>query len=86
MIVTAQIISSLWNKRSGENMAAFCYIIFILKKAQPVVLFKRFVNFTVSQGMYLPEEKRIKTCYLPQCFGSEDGKNCELWKSRTLQP
>lgn len=25
----------------------------------------------------------MKTCYLPQCFGSDDGNNCELWNSLT---
>lgn len=52
-------------ERSGKNITAFYYIIFILK-AQSVVLFKRFVNFAVRQGMHLPQKK--KTCYLPQCL------------------
>lgn len=35
----------------------FCYIIFILRKAQSVVFFKTFVNFAVSHGMYFRHKK-----------------------------
>lgn len=75
--------------RSGRNITALCYIIFILRKAQSVVLFKTFVNFAVSQGLYLPLKKKkrkeegMKSCYLPQRFGSEGGNNCKLWNSLT---
>lgn len=70
---------------SGNNVTAFCYATFILRRAQSVALFKRFVNLCtfVSHGIYLQEQggkgMENKELLSSSVLGSEDGKekvNC----------